>query len=509
MIFSITSNQENKENLNNTNIIDTNNIIFTDDYIEKNFELISAFIKLIIVKNNINSCIIKDFEIATTVIDLIKNISEFDKLSFAPNKTIPHEVYEKLNEHCYIEEIECYNMAQYMFEDLNRKGYHVTLKSKVFFVSKFMYHDNLKTYSDLYYKKVLTINFKLDDVDLKEFEAFLKINNCLKVIEFKLYDKKSLENVLKILALYRKRNIKIYIYEKDKNIIPDIDYLHHLQKKYKDLRFKIIYSEKYKKENRIKQINLNILKAILLIVIITILGFFLINRKEEDQSKKVKEEVKKVKEEIITDETEEPKAEVQEEKKTPYVETAYNKKYSKVFSELKAINDETVGWLKVNGTNIDYPVVKHSDNSFYLSHDFNKNNNRYGWLFADYQSRITPLNQNTIIYGHDSGRVMFSGLYQTKNKRWYTNKNNQIITFNTENEEGQWQIFSIYSIDNTTDYLIIEFGTEKAFTDYINMVKGRSIYNFNVNVGPNDKILTLSTCFGNTQKLVVHAKKIN
>ena len=173
------------------------------------------------------------------------------------------------------------------------------------------------------------------------------------------------------------------------------------------------------------------------------------------------------------------------------------------------INNETIGWLTVNNTNIDYPVVKHSDNDFYLKHDFNKEQNRYGWLFADYQNKITPLDQNTIIYGHDSGSVMFSGLYRTKNKKWYTNKSNQIITFNTKEQNSTWQIFSIYAIDNTNDYLYIQFESNEAFMNYINKVKGRSIYNFGVNVGPNDKILTLSTCYGNKQKLVIHAKKIS
>ncbi len=493
-------------NLNSTNIIDTNNIIFTDEYILSNLELVAAFIKVIVLKYNINCGSIQEYDIALPIIKLLKQIPEIDHLIFKENNPLPHDIYEVLNEHHLFDTLECYNMAEYMFEDLNRKGYHINLKSKVFFVSKFMHHDDLKTYSDLYYKTKICIDFILDDLDLKEFAAFLKINNHLKVIELTNYNKENLEKIIDVLNQYRKRQIKIYLYEHDGDLIPDIPYLQKLSKDYKRVyKFKIIYSEQYKEANQLKQINLNILKAIILILMILIVTLLLINKNEEHEVQELSDEINKVKEEIIHHKVTPAEATKEKEK----TNSVYHTKFSKVFSELKKINDETVGWLTVNGTNIDYPVVKHSDNDYYLSHDFNKNPNRYGWLFADYHNSITPLNQNTIIYGHDSGTVMFSNLYKTKNKSWYTNKNNQIITFNTEKENAKWQIFSIYSIDNTTDYLTITFGSNQSFENYINTVKKRSIYDFKINVSTNDKLLTLSTCYGSKQKLVIHAKKIN
>ena len=139
-------------------------------------------------------------------------------------------------------------MAEYMFEDLNRKGYHINLKSKVFFISKFMHHDDLKTYSDLYYKTKLNIDFILDDIDLKEFEAFLKINNHLKVIELTRYSKENLQKIIKVLDTYHKHNIKIYIYEHNDDLIKDIPYLQKVSKDYKGIyKFKIIYWQDIKK----------------------------------------------------------------------------------------------------------------------------------------------------------------------------------------------------------------------------------------------------------------------
>ena len=207
LVFSKYALKEEKTNLNNTNIV------FTSEYILSNLSLVSAFIKVIVIKNKINAFVIKEFEIAIPVIELLKQIPDIPNLIFKEDNTLPHDIYEQLNVHYIVDNVECYNMAEYMFEDLNRKGYHINLKSKVFFISKFMHHDDLKTYSDLYYKTKLNIDFILDDIDLKEFEAFLKINNHLKVIELTRYSKENIQKIIKVLNTYHKRNIKIYIYE--------------------------------------------------------------------------------------------------------------------------------------------------------------------------------------------------------------------------------------------------------------------------------------------------------
>ena len=128
----------------------------------------------------------------------------------------------------------------------------------------------------------------------------------------------------------------------------------------------------------------------------------------------------------------------------------------------------------------------------------------------DYRNSDTKLNQNTIIYGHNmyySG-IMFGTLHKTANKSWYTKEENLTISFNTMYETMNWKIFSIYRINKTSDYLITDFATEKDFNDYISKIKSRSINNFNVDITYEDKILTLSTCTGDNERLVVHAKLI-
>ena len=123
---------------------------------------------------------------------------------------------------------------------------------------------------------------------------------------------------------------------------------------------------------------------------------------------------------------------------------------------------------------------------------------------------MNNLDKNTVIYGHRNNiGIMFGTLKKVLEKQWYTNKDNQIITFNTPNAEMKWQIFSIYTIKSTNDYIQVKFPTDSTYSSFLSKLKKRSIYNFKVDVSKDDKILTLSTCYKNAKnRLVVHAKLI-
>ena len=129
----------------------------------------------------------------------------------------------------------------------------------------------------------------------------------------------------------------------------------------------------------------------------------------------------------------------------------------------------------------------------------------------DYRNGDQELDSNTIIYGHNryySG-VMFGTLNNVTKKRWLNNESNHYITFNTMYQSMTWKVFSIYSIDVTSDYLYINFENDETYQNFINLIKGRSNYQFNTEVTTKDKILTLSTCLDNDKRLVVHAVLIN
>lgn len=178
-------------------------------------------------------------------------------------------------------------------------------------------------------------------------------------------------------------------------------------------------------------------------------------------------------------------------------------------NELKKQNNETVGWIQVKGTNINYPFVQHSDNSYYLSHDFSKNKNNAGWLFLDYRNNINQMNKNTIIYGHGRlDRTMFGSLKNIFKSDWLNDQNNYVIFISTEKENTMWQVFSTYRIKTTSDYLRINFQNDNDYQNFLDMITKRSEHNFNTPINTNDNILTLSTCYNNEKKVVLHAKLI-
>ncbi len=181
------------------------------------------------------------------------------------------------------------------------------------------------------------------------------------------------------------------------------------------------------------------------------------------------------------------------------------------FNELKEKNPDTVGFIKVNGTNINYPVVQTDDNRFYLNHAFDKSINNAGWIFADYRNDMVNFGKNTIIYGHGRlNNTMFGSLKNILKSSWYNNKDNYIIKFSTPTENTLWQVFSIYSIKVESYYITTDFNTLDEYNTFLQTLKNRSQKNFNTNVNVNDKIITLSTCqdVAGSGRVVMHAKLI-
>lgn len=177
---------------------------------------------------------------------------------------------------------------------------------------------------------------------------------------------------------------------------------------------------------------------------------------------------------------------------------------------LKSKNIDTIGWIKVNNTNIDYPFVQSKDNNYYLTHNFNKKKTLAGWIFLDKRNNKNLNDKNNIIYGHSrKDKSMFGTLKDTLNKKWYKDKDNLIIKITTETKEYNYEVFSIYTIEKENYYLQTNFKSEKKYKTFINILKERSIYNFKINLDNTTSILTLSTCYKDNQRVVVHAKLIN
>ena len=187
-----------------------------------------------------------------------------------------------------------------------------------------------------------------------------------------------------------------------------------------------------------------------------------------------------------------------------------SEKYNINFDELKNINSDTIGWLKVEGTDIEFPVVQGKDNSFYLKHTFDKTYNAAGWIFADYTNNFGGnKDKNIVIYGHNRmDGSMFSSLKNILEPEWYGNKERKVI-FITEDEECIYEPFSVYQIEQEQYYLTTKFKSKKEYSEFIEKIKSRSKVDFETNVTEDDTIITLSTCANNNKyRVVLHAKRI-
>ena len=173
-------------------------------------------------------------------------------------------------------------------------------------------------------------------------------------------------------------------------------------------------------------------------------------------------------------------------------------------SSLIQMNKDTFGYLKVNGTSISYPIVKTTNNKYYLIHSFDKKNNDAGWIFVDYRNKSIN-DKNLVIYGHDrKDNTMFGTLKNVLKKDYHENIDNHIITLYTNDKTYYYQVFSTYII-KTEDYYITTDFSKISFNSFINTIKKRSNYNYNVEVNKSDSILTLSTCYTQKEKVVLHA----
>lgn len=235
------------------------------------------------------------------------------------------------------------------------------------------------------------------------------------------------------------------------------------------------------------------------------------------ENNKIKEEISKIEKDVIITKIENTEASSEEimidEKEIPDTDPYWELKnvdYIQAdFSNLIKTNKEVVAWLSVANTNINYPVVQHTDNEYYLNHTFNGAKNEAGWVFMDYRNTTQNLGKNTIIYAHKrEDGTMFGSLENILDNSWYENKENYAIKTSTKDENNLWQVFSVYRIPTTSDYIQTDFQNDKTYQEFLNKIKKRSIYDFQTTVNTKNKILTLSTCYNRNERIVLHAKLI-
>lgn len=250
----------------------------------------------------------------------------------------------------------------------------------------------------------------------------------------------------------------------------------------------------------------------LLFVLIILCNLYILVRRIIESSS-IESEIKDINDAIFLA----PEPQISETTVSPKEPTSDYFSYVKIpcesidIKKLKAINGDTVGFLSISGTDINYPIVQTTDNKFYLKHSFKKKLNSSGWLFMDYRNNAESLGRNSIIYGHNNhDKTMLAGLKEALNEEWLKNQNNGKITFVNLNGITNWKIISVYTIPAESYYIKTDFKSDENFANWLREISARSIYDFKYKISSGDKIMTFSTCYkdeGNI-RLVVHAKKV-
>jgi len=176
---------------------------------------------------------------------------------------------------------------------------------------------------------------------------------------------------------------------------------------------------------------------------------------------------------------------------------------------LKSINQDVYGWIKIDGTRVDYPVVQGVDNDYYLHYTFAKQYMYSGALFVDCaNSKKLTDNYNTVIYGHNmTDGSMFHTLFNFRDKKFFENG---LVEITTDDGLHIYEIFSAHVVHETDPYFVTTFENEEAFIAFANSMQDQSIFTKKLTFTPYDRILTLSTCTNirDYERFAVHAKLI-
>lgn len=189
------------------------------------------------------------------------------------------------------------------------------------------------------------------------------------------------------------------------------------------------------------------------------------------------------------------------------------------FEPVKKENPDVRGWITISGTEVNHPVYQTTDNEYYLTHNMNKEESRYGAIYFDYRCSVSADNptQNVIVYGHDmKDGSMFGTLKRFKNLNFY--KKNPSITLTKLHNQTSYMIFAVMIMNATAsddngylfDYINPTFSNQETFLSWINEARERSLINTLVDVKENDQILTIVTCTNDFKnaRLVIMAREV-
>ncbi len=183
------------------------------------------------------------------------------------------------------------------------------------------------------------------------------------------------------------------------------------------------------------------------------------------------------------------------------------------YSTLKKENKDLVGWIYMPGfeKEINYPVMQAQDNEFYLDKDFYGNSSKAGSIFMDYRNNPADIDRNIILYGHAMFNLSMFGNLMDYFKQEEEHSKITKIYLDLMNMRLEYEVFSTYLEHSSYNYRQVEFSNDSEYLDFLKRIASRSEHNYNIELSPKDKILTLSTCDGNIMydgRSVIHARLV-
>ncbi len=182
------------------------------------------------------------------------------------------------------------------------------------------------------------------------------------------------------------------------------------------------------------------------------------------------------------------------------------------FEQLKAINKDIFGWIKIDGTKINYPVLRGTDNDHYLKFNYIGDYNPGGSIFMDYtNNKKLSKNRHTVIYGHNMrDGSMLAQLHNYDNEKLFKDG---IVKIMTDEGTFTYKMFSVHVPHENVYYFRTQFTDDNDYYEFILGLQNSSKYKTDIVLKPTDRILTLSTCVNATvssdYRFVVHAVLIN
>lgn len=175
------------------------------------------------------------------------------------------------------------------------------------------------------------------------------------------------------------------------------------------------------------------------------------------------------------------------------IETKETQKEVNKHDALAKTNKDYVGWLKLEDSVIDYPIVQGSDNEYYLEHLFDGKENHMGCIFMDYENNREFNDKNTFLYGHHTNTgTMFYSLERYKDQNYYNS--HKEFTLETKDKNYLIKPFAGLLLKGTDSFIQLSFDDNEEFMNYVRSIRTDSIFESPVTVKPSDKLLTMVTC---------------